>query len=280
MKLYSASIIKELCKKYKISPNKKLGQNFLIDKNILDKIINAAELKKEDVVLEVGPGFGVLTKELTERVKKVFAIDIDRKIAEILKENFKEYKNLEIINQDILKLNLEGLDLKEFKVVANLPYQITGAVIRKFLEHKVKPSMIVVMIQKEVAEKICAKPSNMSLLSNSVQFFGEPRIVAKVSKNSFYPVPKIDSAILQITPVERKDINEKDFFRVVRAGFSNPRKQLKNNLSKSLAIPVDKIERVLQKVGLDEKIRAEKLLVEDWIEITIVLQDFADEVDA
>lgn len=306
MNLTSSAVIKNLCEKHKIRPSKKLGQNFLIDKNILDKIIRAADLspcggcpegtKKTDVVLEVGPGFGALTQELAKQVKKIIAVEIDKRLAEALEETIQEHflpsderrnralpcssdrsrdrgvlksrgSQVIIINEDILKYKVK---LRNYKVIANLPYQITSAVIRKFLELPESPSLMVLMVQKEVAERICAKPGNMSLLSVSVQFYGKTEIVSKVSKNSFWPVPKVDSAILKIVPHPRIVANPKKFFEVVRLGFSKPRKQLKNNLRLAGDHPKgEKIESsILKKAGLNEKVRAEELSVEDWIKIT------------
>jgi 16S rRNA (adenine1518-N6/adenine1519-N6)-dimethyltransferase len=161
--------------------------------------------------------------------------------------------------------------LKFNKVVANLPYQITSAVIRKFLENEIKPELIVLMVQKEVAERICTRSGDMGLLSVSVQFYGKPEIVSKVSKNSFWPVPKVDSAILKITPIKREKINEEKFFRIVRAGFAHPRKQLRRNLADGLNLPVKKIDKAILSAKLNPKIRAEELEVEDWIKIMRII---------
>jgi len=268
MAITSPSKIKELCEEFGIRPTKSKGQNFLIDKNILDKIIVSADLKKSDTVLEVGPGFGVLTEELLGRVQKVFAIELDKKLFDYLSEKFYCVGNLEIINQDILKLEIRNLKLKKYKVIANLPYQITSAVIRKFLENKIKPKLLVLMVQKEVAERICARPGDMSLLAISVQFYGKPEIVSRVSKNCFWPVPKVDSAILRITPIKREKNDEEKFFCIVRAGFAHPRKQLRRNLADGLNISVGQIDKSLEFAKLNPKIRAEELGVEDWIILT------------
>jgi len=262
MNLTSAGVIKKLCEKYEIRPSKKWGQNFLIDRNILEKILEAADLKKSDIALEVGPGFGVLTQELAERVKKVYAVEIDKRLVGAIEETL-SCKNVKIINEDILKIDIDKLRLKKFKVVANLPYQITSAVIRKFLELSHSPSLVILMVQKEVAERICSKPGDMSLLSVSVQFYGKPEIVSRVSRNSFWPVPNVDSAILKITPHSNTTLDPKRFFEIVRARFSKPRKQLQNNLEIESS--------VLKKAGLNEKIRAEELSVEDWIRLIKLL---------
>lgn len=287
--LLSPSKIKELCEEIGIRPVKSKGQNFLIDKNILDKIISAADLKKDDTVLEVGPGFGVLTAELAKRAQKVFAVELDKKLFEYLSQKFADFQvtsgitpfdsrvrqgprmdtrcpQVKLINADILQFEI--CNLKFNKVVANLPYQITSAAIRKFLENKIKPEFLVLMVQKEVAERICAKPGYMGLLSISAQFYGKPEIVSRVSKNCFWPAPKVDSAVLKITPIKREKIDEEKFFRVVRAGFAHPRKQLRRNLADGLNLTVEKIDAAFVSVKLNSKIRAEELSVEEWMALT------------
>jgi 16S rRNA (adenine1518-N6/adenine1519-N6)-dimethyltransferase len=232
--------IKDTLKDYNLKPSKALGQNFLVDQNILEKIIKAAEVSPDDTVLEIGPGTGILTKELSKYARKVIAVEKDRKIMGLLEENLKDCKNVELINADILKADIQGLALGTYKVVANLPYYITSPIIRKFLENPPvngQPELMVLMVQKEVGQRICAAPPNMNLLAVSVQFYAQPEIVSWVSKNSFWPKPKVDSAIIKITPridTDNELINTDLFFKIVKAGFVQPRKQLLNNLSKSL----------------------------------------------
>jgi len=253
--------MKEILKKHKIRPLKRLGQNFLIDKRVLEKIVNAANLSSKDIVLEIGPGLGVLTIELAKRVKKVIAIEKDRRMCEILKKVLKDYKNVEIINADILKI--ENCKLKIGKLVANLPYYITSPVIRKFLEINPptggKLKLMILMVQKEVAQRICAQPPKMSLLSIAVQFYAEPEIINYVSKKSFYPQPKVDSAIIKIIPKPIPKINTKKFFNLVKKGFSSKRKMLKNNLGIK--------ESLFEELGLNPKTRAENLAVQNWIKL-------------
>ncbi|MCJ7786810.1 16S rRNA (adenine(1518)-N(6)/adenine(1519)-N(6))-dimethyltransferase RsmA [Patescibacteria group bacterium] len=245
-------------------PKKYLGQNFLIDKNILRKIIDAADLSAKDIILEIGPGTGVLTLELAKYAKKVIAVEKDRELCAMLKENLKNYKNVEIINANILKI--ENLKLKIDKIVANLPYYITSPVIRKFLEADPpaggQPREMILMVQKEVAQRICAKPPNMNLLAVAVQFYAEPKIICYVSKNSFWPKPKVDSSIIKIVPhVGRRTSHIKIgmIFNLVKMGFSSKRKMLKNNL---------KIEEsTFKKLGLNPKTRAENLSIENWIKL-------------
>jgi len=209
MDLTSPTTIKEILSKYSARPSKGLGQNFLIDKNVLKKIIGAADLNKNDVVLEVGPGIGTLTQELAKNAKKVIAVEKDKIMIKILGETLKDYKNIEIINGDILRiLNFKFSILNQnlisqfsnYKVVSNIPYYLTSPLIRKFLESDNKPSEIILMVQKEVAQRICSKPPDMSLLAVSVQFYADVKIISYVSKNCFLPVPKVDSALIKIVP--------------------------------------------------------------------------------
>jgi len=319
MDLLSPKTIKELLNKYGAAPLKQMGQNFLINRGVLQKIICAANLDREDTVLEIGPGLGQMTQELAKRVKKVIAIEKDKKFVEILKETLKEYKNVEVIQDDILKTKKLKLLTKNYKLIANLPYYITSPVIRKFLEIENKPKEMILMVQKEVAQRICAcppslrsgagrraKPPQMSLLAVSVQFYAQPKILGYASKGSFWPQPKVDSAILRLKPYSDPNYDVKSrgdhvalreytriensgerfrvmsgsaglsafrvlFFKIVKAGFSAPRKQLAGNLSKKLGIKKEVTDKIMQKMGIDPKRRAETLNVEDWIELTKLL---------
>src|SRR4030043_801237 len=239
-------LISKLLKKYNIKPSKRLGQNFLIDESILNKIIEAADLSSNDIVLEIGPGLGVLTVELTKKVGKVIAIEKDEKLARILSNELRimNIKNVEVIQDDILKIPDYQLPVTSYKLIANLPYYITSPVIRKFLETKQRPELMVLMVQKEVAQRICTKPPDMNLLAVSVQFYAEPKIISYVSKTSFWPQPKVDGAILKISNIKNKKlkIDKNLFFKIVKAGFSQPRKQILNNLSKMLKLDKEKVE--------------------------------------
>ena len=250
---------------------KELGQNFLVDEDVLGKIISASELTSDDVVLEVGPGLGVLTEELSKKAGLVIAVELDESITNFLKNRFSGRKNVTSINEDILKTDVADLLLRfkatSYKVVANLPYYITSPVLRLFLEAKIKPGSMVVMVQKEVAEEITAKPGKMSLLSIGVQVYGKPEIISQVPATSFYPVPKVDSAILKIMPYSEPPItitDTKGFFTLVRAGFSQARKQLANPLSHGLEISKDEALALLAKSGIDSKRRAESLSIAEW----------------
>ena len=277
--------LKYLLKRYNIKPSKHLGQNFLTDKSALNKIISAADLSSDDVVLEVGPGLGVLTLELAKRAKKVIAVEKDRKMTEILQEILVENKidNVDVIEVDILKLLTYNFQLlnkllitnyqsQNYKLVANIPYYLTSPLIRKFLETENPPSLIVLLIQKEVAQRICAKPSRMSLLSVATQFYAEPKIISYVSRKSFYPQPKVDSAIIRISPrakgtksLERDLVPE--FFKVVKTGFAHPRKQLINNLSTGLNLSRENAKESLLKSGLKPTTRPSELSVDKWVEL-------------
>lgn len=242
----------------------------MVDKKVLDKIIKTADLKKNDKVLEIGPGLGVLTVELAKRAKKVAAVEFDERFKEILKVLTFSHKNIEIIEADILKLNIEKLGFKDrgYKLVANLPYNITSPVLRKFLENRPRPEEFVVMVQKEVAKRITASPGKMSLLSISVQFYGQPEIVGIVSKKSFWPMPEIDSAILKIKNIkERKKVDKKRFFQIVRIGFSSRRKQLQNNLAAGFKVSNEQIKDILSQLKIKKNARAQELSIEQWIKL-------------
>jgi 16S rRNA (adenine1518-N6/adenine1519-N6)-dimethyltransferase len=273
MDLTSPKFIKNLLKKYGIRPFKGWGQNFLVDRSVLRKIIESAELKKSDIVLEIGPGIGTLTQELAKKAKKVIAVEKDKKMVEILKETLKGIENVKVIQGDILKIpNSQFLIHNSYKIVANLPYYIVSPVIRKFLELKeVRPLEMILMVQKEVAQRICAKPPNMNLLAVSVQFYSKPEILFYVSKNSFWPRPKVDGALLKIIPLtntNRKLTDTKLFFKIVKAGFCQPRKQLANNLAKMLKLDKKKVKNWLLENGIQPSQRAETLSVNDWLKLT------------
>ncbi len=274
MNLASKKAIQNLLKKYQLRPSKRLGQNFLIDKRVITKLIGAANLKPKDIVLEIGPGIGTLTQKLAKKVKKVIAIEKDQKMVEILKETLKDYENVEIIKGDILELapRTYNLKAKTYKIVGNLPFYLTAPVIRKFLEAvEVKPRQMTLVVQKEVGQRICAKPPRMSILAVSVQFYAKPEIISYVSRKSFWPQPKVDSAILRITPLintDRKLINADLFFKIVKTGFSHPRKQLINNLSKGLKFNRERVKDWLLKNNIQPEQRAETLTVKDWTSLT------------
>ncbi len=282
----------------KIIKKKSLGQNFLRDERVLDKIISAGELSSEDNVLEIGPGEGALTKKLLAKAGRVIAVEKDsrlkdtdsalQKLNEINKRQASAGQesgvlpdNLTIYFEDILDINLpkvlkeNNFDKNGYKVIANIPYYITGKIIRLLFEQEIKPKLIVLLVQKEVAERICALKGRESILSLSVKYFAQSEIVDYVSREVFEPVPKVDSAILKIRPFKLSEKSyledenlERDFFRLVKIGFSSPRKVLINNLKNGLQLDRSSLEQIFKKLQLNPTIRAEKLTLQQWLKLT------------
>ncbi len=270
---------RSLLRRFGLRARKGLGQHFLIDEKVLESIVSTAELTPQDVVIEVGPGLGVLTRELAGRAGCVIAVELDERLVAILKETLTVHKNVAIINKDVLKVSpadlLKGYTAgfakgvvtpPHYKVVANLPYYITSPVLRHFLEASVKPETMVVMVQKEVAEEIAAKPGRMSLLSIGIQLYGAPVIINHVPAESFFPPPEVDSAILRINVYPRPAISVdiESFFTVVRAGFSAVRKQIANSLAQGLGLPKSEVLPLLKKAEIESQRRAETLTIEEW----------------
>lgn len=263
----------EVIQRNKFIFQKRFGQNFLIDAHVLDKIIAAARIGPEDTVLEIGPGIGTMTQALAEHAKKVVAVEIDDNLIPILKENLGEYDNIEIINNDVMKVDIEAL--RANKVVANLPYYITTPIIMGLLESKIPLDSITVMVQKEVAErmKAGAGTKDYGALSLAVQYYAEPYLVANVPQNCFMPRPNVGSAVIRLTlhrqpPVDVKD--EKLMFRIIRAAFNQRRKTLQNclNHSDDLKFEKDNVAEILKKMNLNESIRGEALSLEQYAEFT------------
>ncbi|MFQ6058338.1 MAG: 16S rRNA (adenine(1518)-N(6)/adenine(1519)-N(6))-dimethyltransferase RsmA [Anaerolineae bacterium] len=265
--------VRALLREYDIRPSKGLGQHFMVDRRALERIVEAADLGPEDTVLEIGPGLGTLTRALAERAGRVVAVELDPRMVEILSQTLDDRPNVEIVQGDILQLDpaeLVGSGAaapSPYKVVANLPYYITSAVLRHLLEAAVKPQLVVVTVQKEVAERLVAQPGQMSLLSVSVQFYGRPHLVARIPARAFYPAPKVDSAVVRIQvydqpPVEVEDVDR--FFEVVRAGFAQRRKQLRNSLAQGLRMSPQAVAEALRRCGVDPTRRAQALSVEEW----------------
>jgi 16S rRNA (adenine1518-N6/adenine1519-N6)-dimethyltransferase len=292
--LLSSSKLKNILNQHQIKPKKSLGQNFLIDRNIVDKIIKAADLSKDNLVIEVGAGLGVLTVPIAKRSAGIIAYEIDKRLVPILEQTVSKCDNVEIRQHDVLskiknqKSNVKNTNqmskiLKErkyssidyklqatsYKLIGNFPYYISSRILRYFLSAENKPESIVAVMQREVAERICAQPPNMSLLSVGVQFYGEPQIIAKISKNSFWPVPNVDSALVRIDTAGREPGSprpavEKQFFTFVKAGFANKRKILINNLCQRLGLDKKQWERIFRQVGLKSTVRAQELSVGEW----------------
>jgi len=244
-------------------------------------MIEAGELTEEDTVVEIGPGFGVLTFAVAPLVKRVIAFEIEQKLREYWEEKQRAYPNVEVVWGNVLKemQNAEcTMQHSSYKVLANLPYQITSHAIRTLLELEHKPERIVIMVQKEVADRICAPKGQMSLLAISVQYYGTPKIVVNVPKGNFWPAPKVDSAVMSITDIQDRPHAE-HFFRVVRAGFANKRKQVWRNLAVGLGLPGELIKHALQCAVDNEKVRAEALSVEDWERLIQEFDVFRDDKD-
>jgi 16S rRNA (adenine1518-N6/adenine1519-N6)-dimethyltransferase len=263
-----------LLRAYGLQPKKSLGQNFLVDPSGLDKVMQAAGLSPEDTVLEIGAGLGSLTVLLAQTVRRVIAVEIDRGLIAPLTEAVSEYDNVQIVEGDILKIPPEELNLGEaYLVVANIPYYISSAIIRRLLETQNRPARIVLTVQQEVAERICAKDGKFSLLALSVQVFGVPRIQARIAAGCFYPAPDVDSAVLSITLYPQPLIATEEldaFFRLARAGFSQKRKTLRNTLSAGLGLPAVQAESLLAAAGIDPRRRAETLSIAEWGRLTDV----------
>lgn len=258
----------QICRENDIKPARSRGQNFLINEKVYDDIVEAAEIKKDDVVLEVGPGLGFLTEKLAKKAKKVIAVELDDKLADLLNKRLKNdgIDNIEVINKNVLDLQLAKHGLEKYKIVANLPYNITSVFLRKFLEVENKPKSMVLMLQKEVAERIAAKPGQMSVLAVSVQFYAEPTVLFNVPASDFYPAPKVDSAVIkiQIPSFKFQVSSDKDFFRLVKFGFSSKRKMLKNNLAAGYHIGQKEAGEIIERAGLEKTARAQELSVDDW----------------
>jgi 16S rRNA (adenine1518-N6/adenine1519-N6)-dimethyltransferase len=263
-----------------LQAKKSLGQHFLVGGRVSPWIINAAELSPNDTVIEVGAGLGNLTQSLARKAGKILAIEIDVRLASALRRVLAKCPNVEVIQADILQIDLNQLlaDSENYKVVANLPYYITSPVLRYFLEASHKPSRMVVMVQKEVAETIVAPPGKMSLLSVSVQFYGKPSIVAYVPAGCFFPPPEVDSAILCIELGQQPSLEvtaPAEFFRVVRGGFTAPRKQLRNSLAQGLGLSNQEATAWLTAAGIDPRRRAESLELQEWAKVLSQFQNLS-----
>jgi 16S rRNA (adenine1518-N6/adenine1519-N6)-dimethyltransferase len=250
---------------------------------VLKLITSAAELTPADVIMEIGPGLGVLTKELARQAGWVITIELDSKLAALLKQTLVSFGNITIINEDVLRIEPEALiqeqrtrfpssidDPFNYKLVANLPYYITSPVLRHFFEASLKPQIMVIMVQKEVAKAIVAEPGRMSVLSISVQFYGRPRIISYVPASCFYPEPEVDSAILQVSLYPQPAVvvaDEKGFFELVRAGFSAPRKQIANSLAQGLKLSKAEVLSLLARVDIIPQRRAETLTLDEWAQL-------------
>ena len=270
---------KKIVEKYGFSFKKNFGQNFLVDERVLGKIVSSAEISKDDVVIEVGPGIGTLTQALAKEAYKVVAVEIDTTLVPILGELLSDFDNIEIINEDILKVDVNAIAEKypdkKIKMVANLPYYITTPIIMNVLENHIPVESITVMIQKEVAYRMKAQPSTKDYrsLSLAVQYYCEPYLVANVPQNCFMPRPNVDSAVIKLTVMDKPKVqvnNEKFMFEFIKAAFSQRRKTLVNCIFSSglLTLSKDEIGKMLNGLGYDERVRGESLTLEDYGKIT------------
>lgn len=281
MNLYSPKVINEIKKRYGFHNSKSLGQNFLIDKSVADAIISAGEITKEDLVVEIGPGMGALTMEAAQRAKEVKAIEIDKAIIPMLSDLLFDFPNVEIVNADVLKTDINELieqaGYEDAIILGNLPYYITTPIIMALLEGRVKARRIIVMMQKEVAERIKASPGSKiyGVLSLAVQYYCEVYHVTYADKTAFSPVPKVDSEVLSLVPRETPAVSVKDeklFFSVIKAGFGMRRKTLRNSLA-SLGLGKETIEKALAASGVKDERRAETLSMEEFASIANFLAD-------
>lgn len=276
--------VKALLRRYGLRPSKGLGQNFLTDERVYARILEVSELQADDVVLEIGPGLGTLTRRLAERVSLVVAIELDRQMIAILSDTLRDHPNVHLIQGDVLSLDpvaalsrAQGVPedrVGAYKVVANLPYYITSAVLRHLLTARLRPLMLTLMVQREVAERIVAPPGQLSLLALSVQVFGRPRIVQRVPATAFYPRPKVDSAVLCLPLDEQPRIAPEQlslFFRVAQAAFAQRRKQIHNSLRNNLGLSAKEVRQALDEAGIAPHRRPQTLRIEEWARLTQAL---------
>lgn len=267
--------IRTLLKQLGLRPQKGFGQNFLVNDDILGKIVNAGDVGPDDVVLEIGPGLGHLTRHLAARAGRVVAIEIDRGLVRALRRMFQQVPSVEIVEQDVLDVDpVELAGDRPYKVIANLPYYITSPALRHFLEARRRPSLMVVMVQREVAYRILAPPGDLNLLAISVQVYGRPRLVTRAPASAFYPRPKVDSIVLRIEVFDEPAIgvSPEKFFKVVSAGFAMPRKQLHNALAQRLWLPPGAAPDILRAAGIDPARRAQTLTIPEWERLTRELE--------
>ena len=272
--LSNISNIKEILSRHGFNFSKSMGQNFLINPNICPKMARSCGVTENDAVLEIGPGIGVLTFELASLANKVVSVELDKRLIPVLDETLHKFKNVKIINSDILKTDIKGLIDKEFPnqrvfVCANLPYYITSPVIMKLLEEKLPIESITVMVQKEAAERICAEPGsrNSGAISLAVRYYSDPKILFNVSRGSFLPAPNVDSAVIKLNLLKNPHVsvkNEKLLFDIIKASFSKRRKTILNSLSAGLSLPKKVISGVLDASNITNNLRAEQLTLEDF----------------
>jgi 16S rRNA (adenine1518-N6/adenine1519-N6)-dimethyltransferase len=263
---------RNLLRRFQLRPDKKLGQHFLVDQGALGQVVKAAHLKGHETVLEIGAGLGSLTFRLAQRADQVIAIEFDQRLIPALETVVEPLTNVRLIEADILELDLQALlETDAYLVVANIPYNITSTLIRRLMETPNPPARVVLTIQREVAERIVVKPGEMNLLALGVQVYGTPEIMARIPAGAFYPRPKVDSAVLRIDIHPQPLVQQSQIeplFLLARSGFGHKRKQLKNALSMNLDLDPDRVIHWLEEIGLDPKVRAQALAIQDWVRLT------------
>lgn len=260
---------KQLLDQHRISPKQSLGQNFLFDENVLQRIVDAAQVQAEDTVLEIGPGLGHLTRLLAAAAARVVAVELDQRFLPILRQQLAGFENVTLIHGDILAQDVAALFDGPYKVVANVPYYITGAILRHLLSAPRKPARLALTVQKEVAQRLTAVPPNMSLLAVSVQLYGAVTLVDVIKAGAFWPRPDVDSAVVRIDLHDAMPLTPDDeaaFFRLVQAGFSQKRKQLQKNL-RQMGLDKTAVTDILAAVGINGRRRAETLTIEEWLRL-------------
>jgi len=274
--------VQSMLRDYGLKPQKRLGQNFLVDELYLERIVQAADVNLADTVLEIGAGLGSLTRHLAVSAGNVAAVEIDQHLFSALKKVVKPFDNVQLVQGDFMEMNITDLISTDgYKVVANIPYYLTSNLIRRLMEADVRPSMMVLTVQKEVAQRICAKPGKLSLLALGVQVYGEPRIAFPIPKGAFYPVPQVDSATLLIDLFPQPRVSTQqidDFFLLTKAGFAQKRKMLHNALASAPGINHDQAGELLAKAEIDPDRRAQTLTIEEWDILTRFFQEFRSKV--
>ena len=264
-------------KKYGILPTKSLGQNFIISQRALDDVIAAAGLTGHEEIIEIGAGFGTLTVELAQFADQVFAVEIDKRLIPVLRDNLQDFENVTLLHADFLQLDPgELVSRPGYFVVANIPYNITSALLRHLIESSIPPARVVMTMQREVAQRITSSPGDMSLLALSVQISGRAVIAARFPAECFYPIPEVDSAVLRIDiyeePVVPRDVIP-TIFSLARAGFGQKRKKLRNSLARELGSSPAEVEKLLAKAGIQPKSRAQELSIQDWETIARIVAE-------
>jgi 16S rRNA (adenine1518-N6/adenine1519-N6)-dimethyltransferase len=264
-------------KKYGILPKKSLGQNFIINQHAIDDVISAADLTGHEEIIEIGAGFGTLTIELAQHAGQVFAVEIDKRLIPVLRDNLQDFDNVTVLHADFLQLDpIELVSRSGYYVVANIPYYITSSLLRHLMESSMPPARVVLTIQREVAQRIISSPGDMSLLALSVQIYGRAEIMARFPAECFYPIPEVDSAVLRIDiydePVVPSEVIPA-IFGLARAGFNQKRKKLRNSLARELGSSPEEVEKLLAQAGIQPKCRAQELSIQDWEKIAQIASE-------